>query len=228
MVKKTRLRARPLTVQLKTARGRTVSSQRWLSRQLNDPYVIEARQRGYRSRAAFKLLELDDRYHFLKAGRTVLDLGAAPGGWTQVCIERIKPESAQGCVISLDTVAMDPLPGAALLQIDFMAENAEALLRGALPKKYVDVVLSDMAPPSSGHPQTDHLRIMALVEAAYGFAESVLASQGAFIAKILQGGGEKEFLAALRRRFDKVSLSKPEASRKDSAEMYVVALGFHP
>ena len=228
MVKKTRLHTRPLSVQLKTARGRKVSSQRWLSRQLNDPYVVEARQRGYRSRAAFKLIEIDDRYHLLKPGKTVLDLGAAPGGWTQVCIERLKPESSQGCVIGVDIASMEPLPGALFVQLDFMADNADSLLREMLPKGTADVVLSDMAPSSSGHAPTDHLRIMALVETAFDFAEGILAPQGAFIAKIRQGGGDKAFLEILRRRFERVILSKPDASRKDSAEMYVVALGFRP
>lgn len=221
------LTGRPLSVRVKTARGRKTSSTRWLQRQLNDPYVAEAKRRGYRSRAAFKLAEIDDKLGLLKPGMKIVDLGAAPGGWCQVAAERIGPK---GQVIGLDLQAVDPLPGVTLLQGDFLDEGVLADLYRALGDEEagsgVDVVLSDMAAPATGHTQTDHLRIMGLAEAALDLAQSVLAPGGAFLAKVLQGGSERSLLDALKRDFAKVRHIKPPASRADSAELYVAALGF--
>ena len=213
---------RQKTQKVKTAKGRKISSTRWLQRQLNDPYVAEAQRLGYRSRAAFKLVELDDRFHFLAPGLRVVDLGAAPGGWTQVAVTRV---GSRGRVVSLDIGDMDPVPGALVVKGDFLAEEAPGLLRDALGGP-ADVVLSDMAPASTGHPGTDHLRIMALCEAAAEFAAEVLAPGGAFVAKVLQGGTEHTLLAAIKRDFDTVKHAKPPASRSESAELYVVARGF--
>lgn len=218
-------RGRMLEVRVKTARKRKSSSTRWLQRQLNDPYVAEAKRRGYRSRAAFKLLELDDQLRLLRPGMRVVDLGAAPGGWTQVAVARVKPQEKGGQVVGIDLTPVDPIPGATLLVGDFMAEDAPARLREALTGP-ADLVLSDMAAASTGHTQTDHLRIMALAEAAQDFAEEVLAPGGAFVAKVLRGGTEKTLLERLKRHFEKVRHVKPPASRADSAEMYVVATGF--
>jgi 23S rRNA (uridine2552-2'-O)-methyltransferase len=211
-------------VRVKTARGRTVSSQRWLQRQLNDPYVAEAKKRGLRSRAAFKLMQLDDQFRFLKAGARVVDLGAAPGGWTQVAVERVRPAKG-GKVVAIDLEAMQPIAGAHLLHKDFYDEDAPATLRAMLDGP-ADVVLSDMAAPATGDPQIDHLRIMALAEAAHEFAREVLGEGGTFVAKVLQGGTERGLLDQLKRDFAKVRHVKPAASRADSAEMYVVASGF--
>jgi 23S rRNA (uridine2552-2'-O)-methyltransferase len=216
------LSGRDLKVRVKTARRRSTSSTRWLQRQLNDPYVAEARKRGYRSRAAFKLAQLDDRFHFLKPGARVVDLGCAPGGWTQVAVERC----GRGAhVVGIDLSAVEPIPGAALLVGDFLDEDAPERLKAALGGP-ADAVLSDMAAPATGHAKTDHLRVMALVEAAHLFAREVLAPGGTFVAKVLQGGTERDLLAALKREFAKVSHVKPKASRADSAEMYLVATGF--
>lgn len=217
---------RVLAQRVRTARGRTLSSTRWLERQLNDPYVIEARRLGYRSRAAFKLTQLDDRFHFLRPGKRVVDLGAAPGGWTQVAVARVKAgEPGGGKVVGIDIAEWEPVPGATHLQHDFLDDAAPALLREALAGP-ADVVLSDMAAPATGHPQTDHLRIIALCEAALAFAQEVLAPGGAFVAKVFQGGAEKELLDALKRDFATVRHAKPPASRSESAETYVVAMGF--
>lgn len=199
------------------------SSRQWLQRQLNDPYVAEARKLGYRSRAAFKLLQLDDKYRFLKPHSRIVDLGAAPGGWTQVAMERIG--GGKGKVIGIDLLPVDPIPGADILHLDFMSENAPEQLK-ALLKGQADVVLSDMAASSTGHAQTDHLKIMALAEAAYEFASEILAQGGTFIAKVLQGGATGALLHRLKADFAEVRHVKPPASRKDSAEIYVVALGF--
>jgi 23S rRNA (uridine2552-2'-O)-methyltransferase len=207
---------------VRPTRARTESSRRWLERQLNDPYVAEARRRGYRSRAAFKLAELDDRYRFLKPGGRIVDLGAAPGGWTQIAVERV---GETGKIVAVDLQAMDPIPGAAILKLDFLAEDAPAKIRAALGGP-ADVVMSDMAAPSTGHPKTDHLRIMGLAEAAYDFARSLLAEGGTFLAKVLRGGTERELLEILKREFREVRHIKPPASRADSAEIYVIALGF--
>jgi 23S rRNA (uridine2552-2'-O)-methyltransferase len=209
-------------VRVKTARGRKVSSTLWLERQLNDPYVQEAKRRGYRSRAAFKLLELDKQLGLLKPGNRVLDLGAAPGGWTQVAVERT---GKGGQVIGIDIAPMDEIAGATLLLGDFLAEDAPGRLKAALGGP-ADVVLSDMAAPASGHSATDHMRIMGLAEAAHDFAREVLAPGGSFVAKVLQGGTERALLERLKRDFAKVRHVKPPASRADSAEMYVVATGF--
>jgi 23S rRNA (uridine2552-2'-O)-methyltransferase len=214
---------RGLTVRVKTAGKRTQSSTRWLERQLNDPYVAEAKKQGYRSRAAFKLLQLDDKYGFLKPGARVVDLGAAPGGWCQVAADRVGP---RGKVIGIDLLPMDPVPGADLIEMDFMSDEAPDELKRRLDGRLADVVLSDMAASSTGHAQTDHLKIMALAETAYDFARDVLAKGGAFICKVLQGGATGELLKLLKRDFADVKHVKPPASRSDSAEIYVVALGF--
>ncbi|HXP74615.1 MAG TPA: RlmE family RNA methyltransferase [Stellaceae bacterium] len=216
---------RAAAVRVKTARRRSASSTHWLERQLNDPYVAEARRLGYRSRAAFKLLELDDRFHFLKPGGRVVDLGAAPGGWTQVAVAGTRAETGKGRVVGIDVLAMDPVPGATLLHGDFLSEQAPGAIKAALGGP-ADVVLSDMAAPATGHAGTDHLRIIALAEAAYAFAKEVLAPGGSFIAKVFQGGTERSLLEVLRRDFESVRHAKPPASRAESAEVYVVALGF--
>lgn len=213
---------RSLAVRVKTAKGRRSASTRWLKRQLNDPYVAEAQRLGYRSRAAFKLAQIDDKLGLLKAGSRVLDLGAAPGGWSQVVLERVGPK---GRLVGIDLTEIEPLAGATFLQGDFLDEEAPERLRDALGGP-ADVVLTDMAAPATGHAQTDHLRIMALAEAAYAFAREILAPGGAFLAKVLQGGSERSLLEALKRDFAKVRHIKPPASRKDSAELYVVAIGF--
>src|SRR5581483_9009866 len=219
--KSSRPTGRRATVRVKTARGRTVSSQRWLQRQLNDPYVAEAKKRGYRSRAAFKLLQLDDQFRFLKPGFRVVDLGAAPGGWTQVAVERVRPGRGTGIV----TTPVEPIAGATVLAKDFYDEDAPQVLTEALAGQ-ADVVLSDMAAAATGDPQIDHLRIMALAEAAHDFARQVLRPGGTFVAKVLRGGTERGLLEQLKRDFAKVRHVKPAASRADSAEMYVVATGF--
>jgi 23S rRNA (uridine2552-2'-O)-methyltransferase len=207
---------------VKTAKRRSNSSARWLERQLNDPYVAEARKRGYRSRAAFKLSQLDDRFRFLKSGARVVDLGCAPGGWAQVVVERCG-RSAR--IVGIDLTEVEPIPGVDLLVGDFLDEDAPERLKAALGGP-ADVVLSDMAAPSTGHAKTDHLRVIGLVEAAHLFASEVLAQGGTFVAKVLQGGTERDLLTALKRDFAKVSHVKPAASRADSAEMYLVATGF--
>jgi len=215
---------RPLHVRLKRSRGRTVSSQRWLTRQLNDPYVQQAKLSGYRSRAAYKLVEIDDKFKILKPGSKVVDLGAAPGGWTQVALERVGPK---GFVIGIDLTPVEPIGEALLICGDFCDPQVLEALKASL-KGPVNVVLSDMAAPSTGHPPTDHLRIIALAEEAFAFAQDVLEAGGFFVAKVLRGGTEKELLALLKKHFDKVVHFKPPASRADSAEMYVVAIGFRP
>ncbi|MBL6458783.1 RlmE family RNA methyltransferase [Belnapia sp. T6] len=211
---------RGLATRLKTAKKRSIGSQRWLERQLNDPYVRAAQQQGLRSRAAFKLIELDERFHLLKPGMRVVDLGAAPGGWTQVVAQR-----GGSRIVALDLLPMDPLPGAIMLQGDFQEEAAERAVLEALDGQ-ADLVLSDMAPNTTGHGATDHLRIIALAELALDFALKVLAPGGGFVAKVFQGGTEKDLLDQLKRNFATVRHGKPPASRKDSAELYVVATGF--
>jgi 23S rRNA (uridine2552-2'-O)-methyltransferase len=214
-------------VKVKTAKRRKPSSTRWLERQLNDPYVAEARRLGLRSRAAFKLMQIDERFGLLGAGKRVVDLGAAPGGWTAVAAERSRPGKgkAKGQLIAVDIDEMDPVPGAVLLRLDFLAADAPGRIKEALDGP-ADVVLSDMAAPATGHAATDHLRVMALAEAAYEFAREVLAPGGAFVSKVLRGGTEKELLDTIKREFRAVKHFKPEASRADSAEIYVVATGF--
>ena len=217
--------ARASAVRVKTAGRRKPSSTQWLERQLNDPYVGEARRLGYRSRAAFKLIQLDDRFHFLKPGARIVDLGCAPGGWTQVATARVKAEAGRGRVVGMDALATDAVPGALLLQQDFLAATAPDALRAALGGP-ADVVLSDMAAPTTGHATTDHLRVMALAEAAHAFAREVLAPGGTFVAKVFQGGAERALLDALRRDFASLRHVKPPASRAESSEVYVVAQGF--
>ncbi len=213
-----------MKVRVKTAGRRSQASTLWLDRQLNDPYVHEARKLGLRSRAAFKLIQLDDRYHFLKPGQRVVDLGAAPGGWSQVAAERVlKP--GRGRVVGIDLLAVEPVPGVVMLQMDFIEQGSTAALRAALAGP-ADVVLSDMAAPSTGHAPTDHLKIVGLAEAAFDFAREVLAPGGAFVAKVLQGGATGDLLKRLKRAFTQVRHVKPPASRADSAEIYVLALGF--
>lgn len=212
-------------VKVKTARRRSVSSTRWLDRQLNDPYVAEAKRQGWRSRAAFKLLQMDEELGLIKPGQKAIDLGAAPGGWTQVLVEKINPEATGGRVVGIDYLEVFDIPGATILCMDFMDDQAPDALKQAVGGK-VDLVLSDMAPPTIGHASTDHLRIMALAEAAYEFAQEVLSPGGTFLAKVFQGGTEKDLLNQLKKDFAKVKHIKPPASRKDSSEMYVVALGF--
>jgi 23S rRNA (uridine2552-2'-O)-methyltransferase len=206
---------------VKTARGRTASSVRWLERQLNDPYVKQAKADGYRSRAAYKLLELDERFGLLKGVKRVVDLGIAPGGWSQVVRKRVPGAG----VVGIDLLEIEPLEGVTVLQMDFMADAAPGLLEAALDGP-PDLVLSDMAANTVGHKQTDHLRTMGLVEAAAHFAIEVLAEGGAFVSKVLAGGTDAELLALLKRHFRTVKHAKPPASRKGSSEWYVVAQGF--
>jgi 23S rRNA (uridine2552-2'-O)-methyltransferase len=213
--------SRELKVRVKDKR-KSISSRRWLERQLNDPYVARAKREGLRSRAAFKLAEIDDKAHVLKKGARVIDLGAAPGGWSQVAAQRV---GSAGRVVAIDVLAMTPLAGVDFIQLDFLdpsaPEKLKAMLGGA-----ADVVLSDMAANATGHARTDHLKIMALVEASIDFAREVLAPGGAFLAKVLQGGTEAALLAALKRDFRQVKHVKPAASRADSAELYLLATGF--
>ncbi len=217
---------RDLSVRVKSARGRKTSSSRWLQRQLNDPYVAEAKRLGLRSRAAFKLMEIDDRYGFLKQGARVLDLGATPGGWSQVAASRVGSEEGEGQVVAADINPMDKLPGVSFVQVDFEDEAAPELLRGMLRGGQADAVLSDMAAPATGHKPTDHIRIVALAELAADFAAQILAPGGTFLAKVLQGGTEADLLKRLKREFETVRHVKPKASRADSAELYVLATGF--
>jgi 23S rRNA (uridine2552-2'-O)-methyltransferase len=218
--------ARRLKQRVVTAKGRSVSSKLWLERQLNDPYVAEARDRGFRSRSAFKLAEIDDKARFLKPGAVVVDLGAAPGGWSQVAAERVRAGEGRGRVIALDRNAMDPLPGVSVLKRDFLEPEAVEELRAALAKDKADAVISDMAAPATGHRQTDHLKIMALCDAALDFAKEVLKPGGTFLCKVLRGGTERELLEAMKRDFAMVRHVKPKASRRDSAELFVLATGF--
>lgn len=217
---------RNLRVRVKTARKRTTSSQRWLERQLNDPYVVAAKRDGYRSRAAYKLREIDDKERLLKPGQRVVDLGAAPGGWSQVAADRVKSLDGRGQVVAIDYLGVEPLPGVEILMEDFTGEEAEARLKSLLREGKADVVLSDMAAPTVGHAGTDHLRIMGLAEAAAYFACDVLTPGGVFLCKVFQGGTEKDLLDLLKRNFRSVKHVKPPASRSDSAELYVLATGF--
>jgi 23S rRNA (uridine2552-2'-O)-methyltransferase len=211
---------------LRTARKRTPSSQRWLERQLNDPYVAAAKRQGWRSRAAFKLIELDDKHRFLKPGLRVIDLGAAPGGWSQVAAERVRAVERKGQVIAIDLLPMEPIAGVEALCLDFLDPDAPARLMAHLRDGKADVVLSDMAASTIGHAKTDHLRIMALAEAAAEFAGEVLSHGGTFLCKVFQGGTEHALLASLKRNFSAVRHVKPPASRSGSAELYVIATGF--
>lgn len=212
-----------LTVRLKTAKYHKPSSNRWLERQLNDPYVTESKRLGYRSRAAFKLIQLDEKYKFLGKGKTIADLGCAPGGWTQIAVERNK---GSGQVVGIDILETEPINGATIICQDFTELGAEDKLKALLHGK-ADIVMSDMAANTTGHQQTDHLRTIGLVEAAYEFAKEVLNDGGIFIAKVFQGGAESGLLADMKQNFAKVSHFKPDASRQGSPETYVVAQGFH-
>lgn len=221
---------RELRVRVKTAKGRKLSSTLWLERQLNDPYVARAKAEGYRGRAAYKIIELDDKYRFLKPGARVIDLGHAPGGWSQVAVARVNALGVQrgkpaGRVLGIDLQAVDPIPGAELHVLDFLGEGADAQVRDWLGGR-ADVVMSDMAAAASGHPPTDHLRIMALCEAALDLAVDVLEPGGSFIAKVLAGGAESDLVRRLNRAFARVAHVKPPASRAGSSEKYVVATGF--
>jgi 23S rRNA (uridine2552-2'-O)-methyltransferase len=221
---------RALKVRVKTAKGRKLSSTRWLQRQLNDPYVQRAKKEGYRGRAAYKIIEIDDRFLFLVPGARVVDLGCAPGGWCQVAVRRVnalgeKSGKARGTVLGVDLHEVEPIAGAEIMQLDFLEEGADEAVKARIGGQ-ADVVLSDMAAAASGHRQTDHMKIMALAEAAAEFAFDTLAPGGTYVAKVLQGGTEGELLAMLKQRFAKVQHFKPPASRSDSAEMFVVATGF--
>jgi 23S rRNA (uridine2552-2'-O)-methyltransferase len=221
---------RELRVKVKTARGRKLSSTLWLERQLNDPYVKRAILEGYRGRAAFKILELDDKYRFLVPGARIVDLGCAPGGWCQVAVPRInalgdRPGKKVGTILGVDLQEVEPIPGAEIHVLDFMDEGADDKVKAWLDGA-ADVVMSDMAAASSGHKQTDHLRIIALCEAAAYFAFEVLAPGGTFIAKVLAGGAEGDMQALLKKKFNKVSNIKPPSSRSNSSEKFVVATGF--
>jgi 23S rRNA (uridine2552-2'-O)-methyltransferase len=211
-----------LRVKVKTTKGRKASSQRWLERQLNDPYVRDAKIKGYRSRAAFKLIELDKKFHFLRKGIRVLDLGAAPGGWSQVAAARL---GGTGKVVAMDILDMEPITGAEVFKVDMLAEETPALLKAALGGP-ADLVLSDMAAPTTGHRPTDHLRTMSLLEAALDMAEDVLKPGGTFVGKVFQGGATGELLARIKRLFADVKHVKPPASRAESVELYLVATGF--
>lgn len=213
---------RNLTVRVRGAGQRTVSSQRWLARQLNDPYVTEARKQGWRSRAAFKLLELDDRFKLIRRGAAIVDLGAAPGGWTQVAVNR-----GAGSVVAMDLLPIEPIPGATILQGDFSEDGADARLIEVMGQR-ADLVLSDMAPNTTGHAATDHIRIMGLADLALDFAIATLNEGGGFVAKVFQGGSERGMLDRMKRHFAVVRHAKPPASRKESSELYVVATGFRP
>ena len=231
MAKKTSGRGtRDLRVKVKTARGRRLSSTLWLERQLNDPYVKLAKAEGYRGRAAFKIRDLDDKYRFLVPGARVVDLGCAPGGWCQIAVERVnalgqKPGKAVGRVLGVDLQEVEPIAGAEIHRLDFLEDGADDKVRDWLDGK-ADVVMSDMAAASSGHKQTDHIRIIALCEAAAYFAFDVLEEGGTFVAKVLAGGAEGELQALLKQKFTKVANVKPPASRADSSEKFVVATGF--
>jgi len=214
--------ARSLKVRVKTGNKRSLSSKLWLERQLNDPYVARAKREGLRSRAAFKLMEIDDKYRFLKPGARVVDLGAAPGGWSEIAVRRVGPK---GRVVAIDLLDIEPIEGVAFAQLDFTDDAAPARLKDMLGGP-ADVVLSDMAANTTGHRRTDHLKIVALVEMAAAFACEVLAPGGAFLAKVFQGGTEGELLATLKRDFATVRHVKPAASRADSAELYLLATGF--
>ncbi len=220
-----RIGGRDARQRVRTARRRKVGSTRWLERQLNDPHVREARRLGYRSRAAFKLIEIDDRFTLLRPGARVLDLGAAPGGWVQVAVERVRPVETGGRVVGLDMAPVEPVAGAILIEGDVMAEDTPARLAAALGAP-ADRVLSDMAAATTGHAATDHLRTLALAEAGLDIACALLAPDGAVVLKLLQGAGEAELFRALGRAFATARRVKPKASRAGSAELYLVATGF--
>lgn len=217
---------RALKVRVKTAGRRSASSTRWLERQLNDPYVARAHDEGYRSRSAFKLVEIDDRHRLLSPGKRVVDLGAAPGGWSRITAERVRSTDADPLVVAVDYLEMDPLPGVVVVNKDFLDDDAPDVIRAALGGHPADVVLSDMAAPTTGHRRTDHLRTVYLCEIAADFAVSVLRPGGHFVAKVFRGGTEAELLALLKRSFGSVNHVKPPASRAESVELYLVAKGY--
>ncbi len=217
---------RDLTVRVKTAKGRKLSSTLWLQRQLNDPYVQSAQRDGYRSRAVYKLIEINDKYKLLKPGMKVLDLGATPGGWSQYAAKRVRSGQGRGQVIALDINEMDDIPNVDFLLCDFEEPNSDQMILDALNGHKADCVISDMAAPSTGHKQTDHLRIIGLCEAALYTAREILAPDGFFLAKVLQGGSERDLLNNLKKDFKQVRHVKPKASRADSSELYVLATGF--
>lgn len=213
---------RDVTKRVKTARGRKLSSTRWLQRQINDPYVQAAKVEGYRSRAAFKIVQLDDRFKLFSRGQRIVDLGAAPGGWCQVARKRI---GDRGSVLAVDILEMEPMAGVECMQLDFTEPDADRIVMDALGGP-ADLVVCDMAAPATGHRPTDHIRIVAMAELAHDFARQVLTPGGGFVVKLLQGGGESDFLLQVKRDFKQVRFAKPDASRKDSAESYLVAQGF--
>ena len=215
-----------LKVRVKTGKGKTASQKIWLERQLNDPYVHEAKKLGYRSRAAFKLIEIDDKFKFLKSGGRIIDLGAAPGGWSQVAAKRVKAEEGKGKVVAIDMHAMDPITAVTIFKKDFYDDDAPKLLIEALGGDKADCVLSDMAAHATGHRQTDVINIIALAEAGYYFAKEVLKPGGMYLAQVLRGGTENEILKLLKKDFESVKHVKPMASRDDSAELFVLALGY--
>ena len=210
------------TERVKTAKNRKISSTRWLQRQLNDPFVLEAKNRGYRSRASFKIIEINDKFKIFKKGYKVLDLGSAPGGWSQIAVDKV----GYGNILAVDILNMDPISGVKFIQQDFLAPEAESRILKEMNNEKYDVVMSDMAANTTGDKKLDHLRTMNLVESALFFAKKVLKEDGSFIAKVFQGGTEKELLDDLNKSFKTVKHFKPESSRKDSVEMYVIALGF--
>jgi 23S rRNA (uridine2552-2'-O)-methyltransferase len=213
-------------IRVKTGKKRTVSSARWLERQLNDPLVRLAKEQGYRARSAFKLIEMDDKIKAMKPGTVVIDLGATPGSWTQIAVQRVKPETTKGRVIAMDILPMDPIPGADFLQADFTENDTPDKLIAMLEGRKADVVLSDMAANTTGQRAIDHIRTVFLVELAWDFARQVLAPGGVMIAKVFQGGTEKKLLDELKKNFTSVKHVKPAASRKESPELYVVCTGF--
>ncbi len=227
MVKLTPLSGRSITVRLKTARGRKSSSQRWLTRQLNDPYVQQARTQGYRSRAAFKLDEIDQKYRIFKPGQTIVDLGAAPGGWSQIALEKLTTLKTRGRIFAIDLINMDPLAGVDFFTGDFLDKEIQENFRTHVPQG-VDIVMSDLAASTTGNSRTDHLRTIFLAEAAFFFARDFLKEGGTFVAKVFQGGTDASLLGELKKSFKTVKHFKPPASRKESPEMYVIAQGFKP
>ncbi len=217
---------RQMRTSLKFAHKHSSSSQRWLERQLNDPYVAAAKREGMRSRAAYKIKEIDARHHILKSGQRVVDLGAAPGGWSQIAAGAVKSLEGKGQVVAIDYLGMEPIAGVEIVELDFTDESAEAKLKSMLRDGAADIVLSDMAAPTVGHTNTDHLRIMGLAELAAAFAVDVLTPGGTFLCKVFQGGTEHDLLDLLKKNFKSVKHVKPPASRADSAELYVLATGF--
>jgi 23S rRNA (uridine2552-2'-O)-methyltransferase len=215
-----------LKIRVKTAKGRKVSSTKWLERQLNDPYVARARAEGYRSRAAFKIREMDEKYNLFRQGMRVVDLGSAPGGWAQVAAKATGSTDLNPLIVGIDYLEMDPIAGVILLQKDFTDEDAPAMLIAAMGGKKADIVMSDMAWPTTGHRPTDHLRIVQLIEVAAAFSLDVLSPGGVFVAKVFQGGTEHELLHMLKRHFKTTFHAKPPSSRQDSAEAYLIAKGF--